>query len=129
MGTAQQRNKESTAPCSAIPVSSLPKHRTRGHKKVSKIAKLAYRGAYRLVRESIKRHKLSLRGQLHQPSNGFSPTNGEQLLCELVNRYPKYSPIIQLIPLLFQLLPPELRESWRSELGTTWMGHILAVLR
>lgn len=141
-GTVLRKCKDSTKLCPSIPtcwipkrfsVSGLPKHRPVGCRKIPRLVKLAYRGVCRMAKESTRHHKLSLGKCLGKQGNNFCPKKGEQLFHALASRYPKYSPILQTLPLLFEVLSSETKESRSKEqkeellkIGVKLMGHWLA---
>lgn len=118
------------------PTSSLPKHRVIGRQKVAKLGRLAYHGAWKIAKISLKSHKKALEVFLDNQEDSSSPMSGEQIFRDLAKRHPKYSQIIHTLPLLFQLLPSNLKKSWPGtqndemfKIGVQLMRHWLAVDR
>lgn len=93
------------------PTSNLPKHRI-GRQRVAKLGKLAYHGAWKIAKLSFKNHKKALDVFLDKQEDSSLSMSGEQIFRDLAKRHPKYSQIIDTFPLLFQLLPSNLKESW-----------------
>lgn len=121
------------SPSSQFPTSSLPKSRILGHQKVRKLGKLACRSMWKIAKQSLKGQKEAFK-VLPDEDGAISSMNGEKIIRELAERYPKYRQIIHILPFLFQLLPSHPKENWQGQVNeallniiTQLMGKWLAV--
>jgi hypothetical protein len=82
---------------------------------------------WRIAKKSLKGQKEAFRVLLDEDV-ATSSMNGERIIRELAERYPKYRQFIHILPFLFELLPSHTKKECQGEENEALLNIIIQLI-